>query len=113
MDQLHTRLNALEQQLRTVNRRLRWWRGLAGGLVALAVLTWTLPFGSAQEGARGGEKGLAQRVAALEDLLKHFSREGNEVFITGPTCISATAWGRRAAVPKRSPFRIARTGWAI
>jgi hypothetical protein len=30
-----------------------------------------------------GEKGLAQRVAALEQLLKHFSREKNEIFITG------------------------------
>jgi len=28
-------------------------------------------------------KGLAQRVVALEQPLKHFSREDNEVFITG------------------------------
>jgi hypothetical protein len=87
MDQLQTRLDALEQQMRTMNRRLRWWRGLAGGLLVLAVLTWALPSGTAQEGAStGGEKekkGLEQRVAALEDLLKHFSREKNEVFITG------------------------------
>jgi hypothetical protein len=83
MDQLQTRLDALEQQMHTVNRRLRWWRGLAGGLVVLAVLTWALPLSTAQEGTRSGEKGLAQRVAALEDLLKHFSRKGNEVFLTG------------------------------
>jgi hypothetical protein len=83
MDQLQTRLDALEQQMRTVTRRLRWWRGLAGGLLALAVLTWALPLSTAQEGARSGEQGLAQRVSALEDLLKHFSRKGNEVFITG------------------------------
>jgi putative tryptophan/tyrosine transport system substrate-binding protein len=29
MDQLQTRLDAPEQQMHTVNRRLRWWRGLA------------------------------------------------------------------------------------
>jgi hypothetical protein len=83
MDPLQTRLDALEQQMSTVTRRLRWWRGLAGGLLALAVLTWALPLSTAQEGARSGEQGLAQRVAALEDLLKHFSREDNEVFLTG------------------------------
>jgi hypothetical protein len=84
MDQLHTRLDALEQQMHTVNHRLRWWRGLACGAVVLAVLTWALPAVIAQEeDAKGKEpKGLAQRVAALEQLLKHFSRRGDEVFIT-------------------------------
>jgi hypothetical protein len=83
MDQLQTRLEALEQQMLTVTRRLRWWRGLAGSLLVLAVLTWVLPVGTAPEGAStGGQKGLAQRVAALEDLLQHFSRKGNDVFIT-------------------------------
>jgi hypothetical protein len=83
MDQLQTRLEVLERQMCLMNRRLRWWRGLAGGLLALAVLTWALPLSTAQEGPRSGEQGLAQRVAALEDLLKHFSRKGNEIFITG------------------------------
>jgi hypothetical protein len=83
MDQLQTRLDALEQQMHTVNRRLRWWRGLAGGLVVLAVLTWALPVVTADDAQHDDKKGLAQRVAALEDLLKHFSRKGNEVFITG------------------------------
>jgi hypothetical protein len=84
VDQLQTRLEALEQQMRTINRRLRWWRGLACGVVVLAVLTWALPSGTAQEEAdERGQKGLAQRVAALEKLLKHFSREGNEITITG------------------------------
>jgi hypothetical protein len=58
-------------------RRLRWWRGLACGPLGLAVLTWALPAGTAQE------QGLAQRVAALKTLLKPFTRVGNEVFITG------------------------------
>jgi SOS response associated peptidase (SRAP) len=85
MDHLQTRLEALEQQMHTVNRRLRWWRGLACGVVVLAALTWALPAVIAQEEeAKGkGQKGLAHRVAALEKLLKHFSREKNEIFITG------------------------------
>jgi hypothetical protein len=41
------------QQTRTVERRLRWWRGLACGLVVLVLLTWTLPSGPAQEEATG------------------------------------------------------------
>jgi hypothetical protein len=60
MDPLQTRLDALEQQMHTVTRRLRWWRGLAGGLVVLAVLTWALPLSTAQEGARSSEQ--ANRV---------------------------------------------------
>jgi hypothetical protein len=50
---LQTRLEALEQQMRTVNRRLRWWRTLAGGLLVLAVFTWALPVGIAQEESVG------------------------------------------------------------
>src|SRR5262245_49915382 len=84
MDQLHTRLTALEQQMHAMNRRLHWWRGLACGVVVLAVLTWALPAGTGQqEPPDGGQQGLAQRVAALEQLLQHFSREQNEIFITG------------------------------
>jgi hypothetical protein len=101
MDQLQTRLDALEQQTahwqhqthtleaqtRTLARQLRWWRGLAGGLVVLAVLTWALPLGTAQEdpmaGSEKGKQGLEERVAALERLLKHFSRKGNDVTLTG------------------------------
>jgi hypothetical protein len=83
MDHLQTRLEALEQRTHTVERQLRWWRGLAGGLLVLAVLTWALPSGTAQDAKPDDKQGLAQRVAALEDLLKHFSRVDNEVFITG------------------------------
>jgi SulP family sulfate permease len=32
MDQLRARLDALEHRTHTVDRQLRWWRGLAGGL---------------------------------------------------------------------------------
>jgi hypothetical protein len=76
MDHLHERLTAVEQQLHSMNRRLRWWRGIACGLLVLAVLTWALPLGTAQEDVDAQhQKKLAQRVEALEQLLKHFSRE--------------------------------------
>ena len=124
MDQLQTRLDALEQQMHTVNRRLRWWRGLACGLVGLAVLAWMLPAVIAQEDAADkGQQGLAQRVAALETLLKHFSREGNEIFITGANLhlvngLGSTDCGRggadsglpeRAGQPHRGLQRVACT----
>jgi hypothetical protein len=86
MDQLQTRLEALEQQMHTVNRRLRWWRGLACGLAVAGLLGWGLPLSLAREDAREkdkDQKGLAQRVAALEKLLTHFTREKNEIVITG------------------------------
>jgi hypothetical protein len=100
MDQLQTRLDALEQQMHAINRRLHWWRGLACGLAVLAVLTWALPAVIAQEDAREkGPKGLAQRVAALEDLLKHFSREKNEIFLTGANLHIVNGLGRGHACP--------------
>jgi hypothetical protein len=83
MDHLQTRLEALEQRTHTVERQLRWWRGLACGLVVLALFIWALPSSPAQEDTRGGQQGLADRVAALEDLLKPFTRVGHEVVITG------------------------------
>ena len=49
MDQLQTRLEALEHQMHTVNRRLRRWRGLACGSSSSACSTWALPLSTAQE----------------------------------------------------------------
>jgi len=76
MDPLQTRLDALEPQMHAVNRRLRWWQGLA------------------REDAAEKDndpKGRAQRVPALEQLLKHVSREGKAICITG--CLGVTAAG--------------------
>jgi hypothetical protein len=42
MDHLQTRLEALEQRTSTVERQLRWWRGVAGGLIVVALHTWAL-----------------------------------------------------------------------
>lgn len=101
MEQLQTRLDALEQRTHIVERQLRWWRGLAGSLLVLAVLTWVLPSGTAQEDASNrGERGLAQRVAGLEDLFKNFSRVGNDVFITGLNVHIVNGLGRTDCGPE-------------
>jgi len=118
MDQLQTRLDALEQQMRTMNRRLHWWRGLAAGLLGLAVLTWALPSGTAQEDATAAgeqaKKGLEQRVAALETLLKHFSRKGNEVTIRGANAQHpAIRGGRRSHGLRATPARPPPTGGCL
>jgi hypothetical protein len=107
MDHLQTRLDALEQQMHTVNRRLRWWRGLACGLVVLGLLGWGLPLGLAREDAAEkdkDQKGLAQRVAALEQLLKHFSREKNEIFITGANLHIVNGLGQTGCGSEEEPI---------
>jgi hypothetical protein len=105
MDQMQTRLDALEQQMHTVNRRLRWWRGLACGLIGLAVLAWMLPAVIAQEDAStGGQRGLAPRVAALESLLKHVSREGNDITIKGANLHIVNGLGQTGCGSEEEPI---------
>jgi hypothetical protein len=105
MDQPQIRLDALEQQMHSMNRRLHWWRGLACGAVVLAVLTWALPTVIAQdEASERGRRRLAQRVAALEQLLKHFSREGNEITITGANLHIVNGLGQTACGTEEEPI---------
>jgi hypothetical protein len=95
MDQLQTRLDALEQQMSTVTRRLRWWRGLACAFVMLGLVG--LPWYGVKTQAQAPEEveaqeaeeveaqalTLAQRVAALESKLRFVTRSGRNMFITG------------------------------
>jgi hypothetical protein len=90
LDALEHHVQALQQETRTAKRRLRWWRGLAGGLVVLGLSTWALPVVTADD----AKKGLEQRVAALETLLKHFRLDGNEVMITGANLRIVNGLGR-------------------
>src|SRR5262245_65319895 len=77
LEALEHQVQTLHQQTRTVARQLRWWRGLVCGVVVLALLPWALPSTTAQEDARGGQLGLADRVAALEKLLDRKSTRLN------------------------------------
>jgi hypothetical protein len=62
-----------------VEQRLRWLRGIACGVIVLALLGIPLQSGKAQY----EDKDLAQRVAALEYKLAYVSGGSNEVVITG------------------------------
>jgi hypothetical protein len=107
LDALEQQVQTLTQHTHTVQRRLRWWRGLAGGLAVVGLLGWGLPLGLAREDAPDkdqGEKGLAQRVAALEDLLKHFSREDNEVFLTGANLHIVNGLGQTGCGTEEEPI---------
>lgn len=88
MEQLEARIEALESQVRELSaqkaaaeRRVQRCRGLAAVTAVCALLLCPLVSGWAQDG--GGPRTLAARVVALEGLLQHFSRQGNDVYVTG------------------------------
>ena len=72
--------HALQAHTRTVERRLRWWRGLVCGILLMGLVSLPLPSGTAQSPA---EETLAQRVAALEHTLRYVTSGEKEVVITG------------------------------
>jgi hypothetical protein len=89
LDSIRERVEALEQQAkameahtRMVERRLRWWRGIACGVVMLGLLSLALPSGKAVD-APG--RGMAERMATMEKKLAamDFDDAANEVVITG------------------------------
>jgi hypothetical protein len=89
LDNFRERLEALEQQTkameahtRMVERRLRWWRGVACGVVLLSLLSLGLPSGKAADPQPGG---MDERMATLETKLTamKFNAAGNEAVITG------------------------------
>jgi hypothetical protein len=89
MDNFRERLEALEQptkamktHTRTIEQRLRWWRGLSCGVVMLSLLSLALPSGKA---ADAPARGMAERMATLENKLAAmaFDAASNEVVVTG------------------------------
>jgi hypothetical protein len=78
MDNLLQRLEALEDEVRTVQRRLRLWRQLAGSVLVLMLVTLLQPWGlAAQAPGEDLDRTLWQlvnlwgRVRALERTLTH------------------------------------------
>jgi hypothetical protein len=78
MDNLLLRLEALEDEVRTVQRRLRLWRQLAGSVLVLALVSLLQPWGlAAQVPGEDPERTFWQlvnlwgRVRALERTLTH------------------------------------------
>jgi len=90
LESLRKRVEALEQRTEDlkrhtslIERRLRWWRAAAFGVVVLS-LSLPLSLGTAQEDSTEKYgRGLAQRVAALEYKLAHVEGGENEVVISG------------------------------
>jgi hypothetical protein len=89
MENVHERIEALEQQMRalgahtrTVERRRRWWRGVACGLGLLGLVSLSLQSGTA---ADPQPRGMPERMAVLERKLSaiKFDEAANEVVITG------------------------------
>jgi hypothetical protein len=82
MTALEQQVHALEQHTHIVRRRVRWWRGIACGVVMLALLSLALPSGKA---ADTQPQGMAERMATLEHTLSAmaFDDAANEVVITG------------------------------
>jgi hypothetical protein len=87
----------LERQVRTVDRRRRWWRRLAGVGGLLGVIGWTLQAVTAGEGKLGEGKilSLPDRFAALEHKLARltFDAATNEVRITGTNLLLLNGLG--------------------
>lgn len=84
MDDLRERVGALEQHARRVERRVRWWRGIACSAVLLGLSSWALPSSTAQMVTdEFSLRDLVRRLAALEYKLVHVTSGTNEVVITG------------------------------
>jgi hypothetical protein len=93
VDSFHERIAALEQwtaqlhqQTRTVERRLRWWRGFACGMVILALRSWGL---QASHGVLAAQvEAMQHDIATLQAILWHMTTASNtqrdpEVVLTG------------------------------
>ena len=89
MNDLRKDLEALEHEVRAVQRRLRLWRILTCGVLGLGLVCLLQPWGLDAQAPGGGSQGnLWQRVSALERTLTHVTSvtgEGGrpEVVITG------------------------------
>jgi hypothetical protein len=82
IEKLHERVEAMEHRARMIERRLRWWRILACGLLVLGLVILPLVGGTAQEQS-AYERALVRRLAALEYKLQYITGGANEVVITG------------------------------
>jgi hypothetical protein len=89
MDDLREHLEALQHEMRTVQRRLRLWRILTCGVLGLGPVCLLPPWGLDAQAPGGSSQGsLWQRVSAIERTLRHVTSvtgEGGqpEVVITG------------------------------
>jgi hypothetical protein len=81
-EQLKHETQALKAQTYTVERQLRWWRGIACGVMLLGLVSLPLQSGTAADTQPGA---MADRMATLENKLSAMTFDGaaNEVVISG------------------------------
>src|SRR5215510_6894657 len=81
-EQLQHETHALKAHTYTVERQLRWWRGIACGMVLLGLVSMPLQSGTAADSQPGA---MADRMAAMEHKLSAMTFDGaaNEVVISG------------------------------
>jgi hypothetical protein len=81
-EQLKHETQALKAHTYTVERQLRWWRGIACGVMLLGLVSLPLQSGTAADTQPGA---MAERMATLENKLSAMTFDGaaNEVVITG------------------------------
>src|SRR5262245_30608593 len=81
-EQLQHETQALKAHTYTVERQLRWWRGIACGVVLLGLVSMPLQSGTAADSQPGA---MAARMATLESKMSAmaFDDAANEVVISG------------------------------
>jgi hypothetical protein len=82
LEVLQNQVHAFAKQMGDAERRLRWWRILACGLLVLSLVILPFAGGTAQEQS-SYERALARRLATLEYKLQYIDGGPNEVVITG------------------------------
>lgn len=124
MENFLERVEALEHHLRTleahahaVERRLRWWRHLAWGLVVLSLVSLGWSSSSAQEERTSeGNRSLGQRLDDVEDVLRKLKKllthitiakdnEGRlEIILSGVNLRIVNGLGRTDCGPDDNPI---------
>jgi hypothetical protein len=92
-EQLKHETQALKAHTYTVERQLRWWRGIACGVMLLGLVSLPLQSGTAADTQPGA---MAERMATLENKLSAMTFDGaaNEVVISGANLRIVNGLGR-------------------
>jgi hypothetical protein len=100
LEVLQNQVHAFAKQMGAAERRLRWWRILACGLLVLSLVILPFAGGTAQEQS-SYERALARRLAPLSTSCSISTAALTRLSSPERTCASSMAWG----------IRRPRTGW--